>query len=78
MDQVDAWLESPNLVLLSETANHWSELRDLVSKGRVAGQRIHDARIAAICLEHGIRELWSADRDFGRFANLRTVNPLVG
>ena len=37
----------------------------------------HDARIAAICLSHGVRELWTADRDFGRFPDLRVRNPLV-
>ena len=34
--------------------------------------------IAAICLDHGVRELWTADRDFSRFTALRTRNPLVG
>ena len=29
-------------------------------------------------LIHGVRELWTADRDFGRFLGLRTQNPLVG
>ena len=38
---------------------------------------VHDARIAALCLQHGVRELWSADRDFGRFPALRVVNPLL-
>jgi len=38
---------------------------------------IHDARIAAICLAHGVREFWSADRDFSRFPDLNVVNPLV-
>ena len=38
---------------------------------------MHDARIAAICLGNGVAELWSADRDFGRFPELRVVNPLV-
>ena len=38
---------------------------------------VHDARIAALCLSHGVRELWSADRDFSRFPALRTRNPLV-
>jgi predicted nucleic acid-binding protein len=38
---------------------------------------VHDARIAALCLQHGVRELWSADRDFNRFPALRTRNPLV-
>ena len=33
--------------------------------------------IAALCLGHGVRELWSADRDFSRFPDLRVRNPLV-
>jgi len=41
------------------------------------GARIHDARIAALCRHHGVRQLWSADRDFGRFSELPVVNPLV-
>jgi hypothetical protein len=38
---------------------------------------VHDARIAALCRVNGVRELWSADRDFGRFADLVVRNPLV-
>jgi hypothetical protein len=41
------------------------------------GSRIHDARIAAICLHHGVGELWSADRDFSAFPQLKVRNPLV-
>ncbi|MGH8573082.1 MAG: type II toxin-antitoxin system VapC family toxin [Gammaproteobacteria bacterium] len=44
---------------------------------RVAGPQVHDARIAALCRQHGVRELWSADRDFGRFPGLHVSNPLV-
>jgi hypothetical protein len=28
--------------------------------------------------QHGVRELWAADRDFGRFAGINAVNPLIG
>jgi predicted nucleic acid-binding protein len=42
-----------------------------------AGAQVHDARIAALCLHHGVTELWTADRDFGRFPELRTRNPLI-
>ena len=38
---------------------------------------IHDARVAALCLHHGIAELLLADRDFARFPAFRTRNPLV-
>jgi hypothetical protein len=78
VDQVAAWLESPSLVLLAESAQHWDVLRPLLESGRIAGARVHDARIAAICLGHGVRELWSVDRDFGRFGGLATRNPLTG
>jgi uncharacterized protein len=77
LDQVDAWLEAPSLVLLAEAEQYWTELRALVMAGKVAGARIHDARIAALCRQHGVRELWSADRDFSRFADLAVVNPLT-
>ena len=76
--QVDAWLESPSLVLLAEGAEHGSALRGLLESGRVAGPPVHDARIAALCLAHGVRELWTADRDFSRFPALATANPLAG
>jgi hypothetical protein len=39
---------------------------------------VHDAHIAALCLEHGVSELLTADRDFSRFADLRVTNPLDG
>jgi hypothetical protein len=78
LDQVTAWLESPSLVLLAESAEHWRRLKPLLEAGRIAGPQVHDARIVALCLQHGIRELWSADRDFGRFPGLTVVNPLVG
>ena len=76
--QVDAWFESPTLVLLAEDASYWSTLGELVQAAKIVGPRVHDARIAALCLRHGISELWSADRDFGRFPALRVRNPLVG
>jgi uncharacterized protein len=78
VDQVDAWLESPTLVLLAEAASHWTTLRALLTAGRVAGPAVHDARVAALCLQHGVSALWSADRDFNRFPGLKVVNPLVG
>lgn len=78
LDQVEAWLESPSLVVLSESAAYWPALRRLLVGGRVLGPQVHDARVAALCQQHGVRELWTADRDFGRFAGVNAVNPLVG
>jgi toxin-antitoxin system PIN domain toxin len=77
LDQVETWLASPSLVLLSEGDDFWDGFRRTLQGGRVAGGQVHDGRIAALCVAHGVRELWTADRDFGRFTGLRTRNPLV-
>jgi len=78
LNQVEAWLEAPSLVLLSEVEDYWAELRITLKAGRVTGGQVHDARIAALCRVHGVRELWTADRDFSRFPDLPVRNPLVG
>jgi toxin-antitoxin system PIN domain toxin len=74
---VDAWLASGNLHLLSESPGYFDKLRELALAAKLSGPRIHDARVAALCLHHGVRELWTADRDFSMFPKLKTRNPLV-
>lgn len=74
--QVTALLEIPNLRTLSEGPTHLATLTTIVTSAGFTGGAIHDARIAAICLDHGVRELWTADRDFARIPRLRTRNPL--
>ncbi|MCI0413855.1 PIN domain-containing protein [bacterium] len=75
--QVDAWMESPSLVLLSESEGYWKEFRSAMLAGRISGPQVHDARVAALCRFHGIDELWTADRDFGRFTGILVKNPLI-
>lgn len=76
VDQINSWLESPSPVLIGEADNHWQTLQALLANAKTIGPAVHDARIAALCLSHGVRELWSADRDFRRFSELKVVNPL--
>jgi uncharacterized protein len=77
LDQVEAWVESPSLVLLGEPEAYWPALRTIINAGMVTGPRVHDARVAALCIIHGVRELWTADRDFSRFPDLLVRNPLI-
>jgi toxin-antitoxin system PIN domain toxin len=74
---LETLLTSPQLNLLAESLGYFEKLRALAFSSRVSGPRIHDARIAALCLHHGVEELWTADRDFSIFPQLRTRNPLV-
>ena len=76
--QIGSWLESPTLILLTEDKAYWQTFELLVNEAKITGAQVHDARIAALCLRGGVRELWSADRDFSRFSQLSVRNPLLG
>ncbi len=75
--QIRHWTDAGNLILLGEDSNHLDTLETLALPAGLSGAKIHDARIAAICLQHGVSELWTADRDFSLFPALKTRNPLV-
>jgi toxin-antitoxin system PIN domain toxin len=78
IEQIEAWLDSPSVVLLAESTGYLPHLREILLTSHVVGPQVHDARVAALCRLHGVRELWTADRDFSRFPQLRVRNPLVG
>jgi uncharacterized protein len=76
IEALDRILAAPSCVPLAEGPDHWVQLRGLLADGP-AGRGVYDARIAATCIAHGVRELWTTDADFSRFPRLRTRNPLV-
>jgi toxin-antitoxin system PIN domain toxin len=68
-------LGSPSLRLLQETPRHPKIMDEVLRAGGVTGNLTHDAHIAALCIEHGVSELLTGDRDFERFEGLKVVNP---
>jgi uncharacterized protein len=77
IQQVAEWLCSPSGRVIGELEGYFEILSRTLLETQTAGAKIHDARIAAICMAHGVDELWTADRDFGRFTKLRVKNPLL-
>jgi predicted nucleic acid-binding protein len=77
LDVLRAWQDSPGLRLLGEGPGYFETLAEQVTAGKINGPRIHDARIASICLHHGVKKLWSADRDFTSFPGLACENPPI-
>jgi len=76
LEDLDSLFSSPSLVLLGEGPTHPDHLRRMVGGGDAVGNLVHDAHIAALAVEHGVTEFWTADRDFARFPGLRTKNPI--
>jgi uncharacterized protein len=75
LSDLERILSSPSLVLLHETERHADVMAGVLRRSGVSGNLVHDAHIAALCLEHGVTELVSGDRDFARFTGLRVRNP---
>jgi uncharacterized protein len=73
--QIEAWLASPTLRLLGETSDFTSLLGRFLIRPRVRGAVVHDARVAALCVAHGVEALLTRDRDFSLFEELRTRDP---
>lgn len=77
LQDLRAVLDSPSLILLAETSRHAEVMESVVRESRVAGNLVHDAHIAALCLEHGVTELITGDRDFRRFSGLTVTDPFA-
>ena len=75
LNDLQQLLASPSLLLLGETGHHASVLDQVIRQAGATGNLVHDAHIVALCLEHGVSELITGDRDFSRFAGLKTINP---
>lgn len=75
LDQLGVWCDSPSVRLIGESPRHLATLTTVLARSGVIGVRIHDARIAAICLDHGVTHFLSADRDFTAFPGFRVSDP---
>jgi hypothetical protein len=75
--QISAWTASPSIRLVGETQISLELLGRLLVRPRVRGPIVHDARVVAICLAHGVDALLSRDRDFSLFPELRLTNPFA-
>lgn len=75
LGEVHAWLSSEVVTAISEKANHWPVLRDMLVETGTAGNLATDAHLAALAKTHDAT-LVSCDNDFARFEGLRWENPL--
>ncbi len=75
-DYVDAWLAAGPVWIPPATDRTAAAYSTLAVRHGVTGNLVPDAQLAALALEYGVVVI-SADSDFGRFPEVRWVNPLV-
>lgn len=75
LGNVHALLSLPHLRTPSETASFWPTLVTLASRPRIRGARVTDAHIVALMRCHGVDSIWTYDRDFRTFDDVKVLNP---
>jgi len=74
-EALNGLLGSRRARLLTPGRRYWSILQKIVIESNATGNRMFDAQIAAVCMEHGADTILTEDRDFRRFQGL-TVRTL--
>ena len=77
LDAIGRLTDSLTGGFLTEGEGYLGSLERIARPALLQGAVVHDARIAALCLYHGVRVLWSADRGFLAISRIwRWPNPL--
>jgi toxin-antitoxin system PIN domain toxin len=72
---VSEWMDRPQTVIITPDERHWEIFQNLSVHGKASGALFSDCHLAALAIEHGAT-IYTTDRDFARFPNLRFTNPL--
>ncbi len=77
MANIDALLALPHVRTLSENERFWPIYRDIAGSLPLRGNLVPDAHLAALLHAHGIKTLYSRDRDFRKFDGIELRDPLA-
>lgn len=75
LSRVESWLARPNVRFLAPGPRHLEIAFRLLRQLGTAANLTTDVQLAALAIEHQA-EIHSNDVDFGRFPQLRWINPL--
>ena len=67
LSNVEALLASPHARTLAEGDGFWRIYREVVQEVPARGNLVPGAHLAALLKQHGVRTLYTLDRDFRRF-----------
>jgi uncharacterized protein len=75
LESLERLRESPSLAMIGESPRHFRIMSQVMRGSQASGNLVHDAHIAALCVEHGVSTFYTMDRDFSRFPGLKVSYP---
>jgi uncharacterized protein len=76
MRNVEALLDRPHVRAPGEGDGFWSIFR-ATAGDRPRGNEVPDAHLAGLMRQHGVRLIYTRDRDFRRFDGIQAVDPFA-
>jgi len=77
MANIETLQNLPHTRFLAEEEGFWNIYRELTAKVLTRGNLVPDAHLAALLRQHGVKKLYTHDRDFLKFPFLDVSDPLV-
>ena len=74
---IDRLLALPHVQTVGEHDRFWSSYRVIAAEAQVRGNLVPDAHVVALMIEHGVRTIWTHDRDYRRFAGIEARDPFA-
>ncbi len=75
LETLEQLRKSPSLVMLGDGPAHFRTMLAIMHQSGASGNLVHDAHIAALCVEHGVSEFYTMDREFARFPARKITRP---
>lgn len=72
---VSQLLTLPNVQTAGESGRFWERFGEVADDASPSGNLVPDAHFVALMLEHGVRTIWTHDRDFRRFRGIEVRDP---
>jgi len=77
LGNVESLLTLPRVRVLAEDDGFLGIYGEVIAPFTVRGNQVPDAHLAALLRQHGVRRLYTVDRDFRRFDFLQVTDPFV-
>ena len=73
---VDNLLALPQVRLIEEGEGFWARYRSVAAEVPLRGNLVPDAHLVAVLRQHGVKTIYTRDRDFRKFSGLKVIDPL--
>ena len=77
---IDGLLALPQVCVIDEGAGFWARYREVAQEAPVRGNLVPDAHLVAVLRQHGVKTIYTRNRDFRdfrKFSGLKVIDPLV-